>query len=263
MAAAAIPFSNRPGPAAGVAFGSLLDLARFRRGRVAVEVCDACQTINPSSAKFCKACAGKMPAFYAALERGEPAPQPVVVHGLAWRGRNVTWITLALWGAVVAVALFQAFGPRRMDPPAMGEQQPASASPVLQPVARVDEPASGRAAGPLDSHAPRIEAARQEPPAAEAHQATPEIPGATAPAADAGPPKPLRKAVPTRAASSAVYRSGSSSPLARCSGRNFFARAVCMNNVCAQRSMSRSPQCAETVRQRRLDEARRNPKLLG
>ena len=56
-------------PARGVpdnAFGNLIDLARLRAGTSAnAEVCEVCNTINMDSARLCKCCAHKLPAFYA------------------------------------------------------------------------------------------------------------------------------------------------------------------------------------------------------
>ncbi|MDM0077128.1 hypothetical protein QTH90_22155 [Variovorax sp. J2P1-59] len=51
--------------------------------------------------------------------------------------------------------------------------------------------------------------------------------------------------------------------LAGCNGRGFLARAVCVNNRCAEPGAARLGQCREAVRQRRIDEARRNPLLMG
>ncbi|MGJ7497047.1 hypothetical protein ACSFA8_18445 [Variovorax sp. RT4R15] len=51
--------------------------------------------------------------------------------------------------------------------------------------------------------------------------------------------------------------------LASCGSLNFISRAVCMNNACAQPVLGRSRSCADAVRQRRIDEARRNPMLVG
>jgi hypothetical protein len=47
------------------AFGNLVDLARLRAGTAHAEVCDVCNTINMGSARLCKCCAHKLPAFYA------------------------------------------------------------------------------------------------------------------------------------------------------------------------------------------------------
>ena len=47
------------------AFGNLIDLARLRAGTDNAEVCEVCDTINMGSARLCKCCAHKLPAFYA------------------------------------------------------------------------------------------------------------------------------------------------------------------------------------------------------
>jgi hypothetical protein len=52
-------------------------------------------------------------------------------------------------------------------------------------------------------------------------------------------------------------------PLAPCRALNIFARAVCMNNQCAQPTHADRPQCVQVRRQRQLDEARRNPTLAN
>jgi hypothetical protein len=72
------------------------------------------------------------------------------------------------------------------------------------------------------------------------------------------------RSAPTRAKAlaSAPARSEPSLRTA-CGSGNFLARAVCVNNLCATRGASRQPQCHEAVRQRRIDEARRNPTLMG
>jgi hypothetical protein len=49
----------------GTAFGSLFDFARLLTGRTAADVCDVCNTINMGSARLCKCCEHKLPAFYA------------------------------------------------------------------------------------------------------------------------------------------------------------------------------------------------------
>jgi hypothetical protein len=51
--------------------------------------------------------------------------------------------------------------------------------------------------------------------------------------------------------------------LESCRNSNFFARAICMNNRCAQPQLKRHPQCAVVVSQRQRDEERRNPTMLN
>jgi hypothetical protein len=57
-------------PAQFTAFGSLIDLVRLRVGASTAEVCDACNTINLGSARYCKCCSHKLPCFYVAKELG-------------------------------------------------------------------------------------------------------------------------------------------------------------------------------------------------
>ena len=64
-----------PAPS-GTAFGSLIDLLRLRIGVGSAEVCDACNTINIGSARYCKCCSHKLAGFYVAKGLGTmPAPQ--------------------------------------------------------------------------------------------------------------------------------------------------------------------------------------------
>lgn len=56
----------------GCGFASLFDLARLQFGSSQVEICAACNTVNLGSAHQCKACAHKLPAYYAACEEQEP-----------------------------------------------------------------------------------------------------------------------------------------------------------------------------------------------
>ena len=65
MTIAAVFSVESPGRASDIAFGSIVDLARMQIWSPSAEVCDACNTINASSARFCKCCSHKLPAFYA------------------------------------------------------------------------------------------------------------------------------------------------------------------------------------------------------
>ena len=85
-----------------VAFGNLIDLAMLRTGAVSAEVCEACSTINLGSARFCKGCNHKLPAYYTAdLDHAEAAkpgrsPDP---HG--W---TRAWDLAAFWVVVNSLA---------------------------------------------------------------------------------------------------------------------------------------------------------------
>ncbi len=78
------------------------------------------------------------------------------------------------------------------------------------------------------------------------------------------PPARAAKSAPSRTKETAVGSARHSQNfLAECSTRSFLARAVCINNRCAEPGAARLGQCREAVRQRRIDEARRNPMLMG
>lgn len=66
MTTAAIFPVESPVRSNDIAFGSIVDLARIQIWSPSAEVCDACNTINARSARFCKCCSHKLPAFYAA-----------------------------------------------------------------------------------------------------------------------------------------------------------------------------------------------------
>ncbi|OUL99524.1 hypothetical protein [Variovorax sp. JS1663] len=248
MAAATVVIPERQRPAATVAFGSLFDLARLRRQPAEAEVCEACQTINARHACFCKGCDGKLPAYFAAVEAGTPVSPPATDGDPEERRSRIAIVALVvLWGTVTAVAALQAHGPRPADPGTPFEQ-----AAVAAPGERLSAPVG------IELAAAAEHAAQPSHPAPSVE--TPRELSAAAPGADAADSRPVRKATP---ASVRPTRNLAGGPAARCDGRNFFARAVCMNNQCARPDARRSPQCAETVRQARLGEARRNPKLAG
>ena len=66
MTTASVTFAEPADPSSGIAFGSLIDLARLQTGTAEAEICEACSTINMGSARLCKGCSHKLPAFYAA-----------------------------------------------------------------------------------------------------------------------------------------------------------------------------------------------------
>lgn len=68
MSACAISFSDHRSMRSEVAFGNLADLARLQVGTACAEICDACNTINMGSARYCKCCSHKLPAFYTATK---------------------------------------------------------------------------------------------------------------------------------------------------------------------------------------------------
>lgn len=65
LACAAFFASDTTPEPSAVAFGNLVDLARLQVGTPTAEICDACNTINMGSARSCKCCSRKLPAFHA------------------------------------------------------------------------------------------------------------------------------------------------------------------------------------------------------
>lgn len=76
MVTIATSLAEPAGTFSGVAFGSLIDLARLQTGSTGAEICQACKTINMDSARFCKCCSHKLPAFYSSGSSGDETPQP-------------------------------------------------------------------------------------------------------------------------------------------------------------------------------------------
>jgi hypothetical protein len=259
MSAAALRFPERQRPLPAVAFGSPLDLVRLRSEPALAEVCEACQTINARHARFCKGCDGKLPAYFA-MAHCETHPSPLITGDVApRRSRYPVFALVGLWGTVTAVALFLAHGPRDVGAPSRPLEHAALPAPIERVVALVDPPAAAETARLAQGLAPV---------AATPADATPPSPApepVTTHAVPESPVKPraARTSYPPAAKPGPVRSARVESPVALCSGLNFVARAVCMNNQCARPEMRRSAQCVETVRQQRLDEARRNPTLMG
>lgn len=252
-------------PAATAVFGGPIDISRllFLGRRSMPVVCGACQTMNRRRAKTCKACAGKLPAYYATVGHEpasdaatRPAVSPTAPRSVAvaahWR--NV------LWAAVAVVTLLSAFGLWYAHHTSSLRQGMATDAAL-----RARPPAPGHAALSETEKTFGVE------PVRTAVAAPVE---ASRPAPEADPAPAQRRPPVPRVGKTAVSHGGASvngsslhhvesDPLAGCRALHFLGRAVCMNNSCAQRGLAHHPQCAQVQRQRRLDEARRNPTLLN
>ncbi len=288
MSAISSSFITPRRPVAVAAFGGLRELWMlfFQRGELSMPVvCAACQTINRRSAKVCKGCAGKMLAFYtAAGSDAAPSAGASIARALWARARALS--VPARWKTVACVAgalmlFYAAFGLwYGMYASAWPPGRPASASPAAP--ASVSASASAQTSAPLP---PSAAAPAGPPRAAVVGDASPQFVAATggelagepvqAPPwaglqpddsrafAQARPAAPRRTApAPSRSRPPAA-RYAAAGPLALCGGLSFIARAVCTNNQCAQGTNALHPQCAQPLRQRRLDEARRNPTLFN
>jgi hypothetical protein len=259
MSAAALVFPDRQRPVPAVAFGSLLDLVRLRSEPAQAEVCEACQTINAQHARFCKGCDGKLPAYFAMAD-SETHPSPLIAGDdvAPRRSRYPVFALVGLWGTVTAVALFLAHGPRDVGAPSRPLEHAALPAPIERVVALVDPPAAAETARLAQGLVPVAASLPEATPPLPAREAT------TTPVPESPVPARVPRTTSPPAAKPGPVRSARvESPVARCGGLNFVARAVCMNKQCARPEMRRSAQCVETVRQQRLDEARRNPTLMG
>ena len=253
LLAPADPFASVP----VVPFCGVLDVVRLllRTGNSSAEVCEVCQTINLDSVHFCKCCDAKMPAYYAALSTGateSTATRLQDAHRIA--GQAYAYALAGVGLVILLAALYVAIShAQALSPPARawtGQPPPVLTSePVKSNESRMAFIAPASAA---------------EPAADTANVTAPE--DVTEPAAPAAmKPRPARRTVPTRALKPAASRlAAAEASVARCEAMSFpLARAVCMNNRCAQPALVRSTVCVDAVRQRRIDEARRNPTLLG
>jgi hypothetical protein len=252
ISAACPDYSNR----APVAFVSLLDFARFRIDRSEAELCEACNTINSDAARFCKGCNCKLPAYYATTTASEPSTGPARVgYPLARQARGfvltMLWVVPMIAMLLVAGGLWLA-GPTSAGALAVRTAQPFQALQPLAAIVSAAQPAAAEVRTVVVEPAPGDElAAFRTDAAAE-----------TDPFATPAETRAARRASPPQGRT-ASPRTGMSSPQASCGGLNFLSHAICMNSACAQPGMSRSAQCADALRQRKLDEARRNPTLVG
>jgi hypothetical protein len=146
MSAAAMVFPERQRPPSPVAFGSLLDLARFHGEPAEGEVCEACQTLNAQHARFCKGCDGKLPAYFATVEETHPSPLMSANDAEARRSGYTVFALIGLWGTVAAAVLIVAQGPWGGSVPTRPLAHAALPPPIERTVARVDPVAAAETA---------------------------------------------------------------------------------------------------------------------
>jgi hypothetical protein len=96
-------------PDSSVAIGNLIDLARLQAGTTSAEICEACSTINMGSARFCKCCSHKLPAFYAARNCSGRTPQPKSPRGIPKRAWVIDFA--AFWVVVNSLVIITKFIP--------------------------------------------------------------------------------------------------------------------------------------------------------
>ena len=85
-----------------VAFGSLIDFAMLRTGAVSMEVCEVCSTLNLGSARLCKGCNHKLPAYFAAQVEDTPLMNlGTSAHNHRWAR---AWDLAAFWVVINSLA---------------------------------------------------------------------------------------------------------------------------------------------------------------
>jgi hypothetical protein len=251
-------------PGAAIAFGGWLDIARLflRRSGTAAEVCEACQTINLGSTGFCKGCKGKLPGYFAVLRAVESTASS---DGESWvTGRTRGYVLTAIGLAIVLAAVFSALAPEHAQP-FLSDALAAEHAPISASVS------PGAASFDTARAIPLEQGVTEPAPTKDAHATVEVFKDPPLPAREARAPVPPGQHSSPRAVARA-WRRPAPSPLpaytaprsvAACVGLNFVARAVCINNRCAERRAGRRAECREAVRQRQIDEAHRNPMLLG
>ncbi|MBT2321977.1 hypothetical protein J7E62_06370 [Variovorax paradoxus] len=240
------------GSASADAFVGLFDLSRMllRSDPSTTVVCEACRTINRDGALFCKGCAGKLPAFYAAGIAAEGASQAAASRDEI--APTALTLAVAVLGFTAALATTLALlglwygGGATVDPMPARAVSPSSAHAVATAAA----PSAPAAAHPAMGPSFQIAASNLTP----ATTAFADEPAAPPPAVT----RAAAKREPRWQAAERRTTRPAGNPLASCDGRNFIAHAVCVNNRCAQPGNAQRSQCQQPLRQRRQDEARRN-----
>lgn len=231
-------------------------------------VCETCATSNRDAAQYCRGCSSKLPAFYAvpgratapasltgalahdrfeAPERGRSATTAGTESGFTASRIRVTatglWLTAGLVLALVlATGLMWYLGQ------SAAAQVRSGATPSTIPQA-------------LPAAAARQRSERDAAALAAADAAMALL---SKPPENPAPDKSLVASTPpdrttaVRTPMSSAERITVRDPTLHCTELNFFARAICINNVCADPAVAGHPQCKTARLQRQRDEARRN-----
>jgi hypothetical protein len=240
-------------------------------------VCDQCGTENRESAKFCKGCAAKLPAFTAtgpsalqsmkALKSPPHAPPPdAPVPGMLPIETRAFWVRFAVLSVLITTAFvsWYAYVTRKVPAnPAPGP--PAVVAAASPPAAQVR--AATPPMAPLDHEKlPPAEPVRP----AEALDPTESFvtPGPARQREWVQVTPPPRRAndaqtVRTEESRKIVSRPSASDPRPACAHLNFIAAARCEAAQCAKAQYARHPHCNAVREQTRRDVARRNPLQLG
>ncbi|CAN5875663.1 hypothetical protein BH11PSE13_BH11PSE13_13330 [soil metagenome] len=235
-------------------------------------VCETCGTSNRDAAQYCRGCSGKLPAFYAVPGR---ATAPASLRAARPPDTEPTRRTLrikvtptGLWltgGLVLALVLAvglmwylgQSAAARIRAGASVGTAQAATPSGATAPRTGNTQPSQ-------TSQTPSVPSQRSERDAAALAAADAALALLSKPPERAAPDKPWVASTPpdrtaaARASAPVPARVLGRDPTAQCAELNFFSRAICVNNVCADPAFASHPQCQTARLQRKQDEARRN-----
>ena len=244
-------------PVAYVQVGDLVEMW-VRRAPSDFATCEFCQTVNHQSDARCRTCGCPLPVG----DEADPAPEPRAVRQRAAPAPAVKSLTnvmrLALLPPLLLFVGFAGWYQSRLPGTAphvavaVAATVPAAAPSHAAPKRKPSRLAAG------DLGLSEGEVAIVSGSGSPATLADEEAEPARAVAAESNAPTRTRKV----AVQSAAVRA-ERNPLAACSGSNFFARAICVNSRCADPRSAHLGQCREAIRQRQIDEARRNPSLMG
>lgn len=252
----------RPGGIAFVQVGDLVEMLLHSK-KTLFATCEFCQSVNHLSDARCRTCGGALPPRDE-LDTRPAEPGAVDQSGPSSEARSLRNVMqLALLPPLLLFAAFAAWHASRAAP----APQPGAAATRLyaQPKAVQAAPRVAAARTRTTPVEPGLSLGPNEVLLSSARAATPPVANAFDSAAsepllapaDVPPASRSRKATATASA-----RPGRD-PLADCNASNFFARAICINTRCAEPKTAQLGQCREAIRQRRIDEARRNPSLMG
>lgn len=231
--------------------------------------CEFCRTVNSQYAVRCRTCGGMI----SPPSEEDTVPEPVKPAQRPFSDARAlrSVLTMVLVPPMILFASFGAWHQLEFENPELAAAH-GTTSPLAAPVEAVHPVAMGSSQDRLVSEllTGRKTIGREE----TVNNASPPLPEVQAQVVEQEDTSRLSNggSAPTRLAKSSSLRAkegGAASSrqrqdvLAGCSGLSFLARAVCVNNRCAEPKAARVGQCREAVRQRRIDEARRNPILMG
>jgi hypothetical protein len=263
------------GPSVAYAqLGDLVEILLHPKDSV-FATCGFCQTLNRRGAARCRACGGSLlPADEGGRLEGdetddEQPGEKAATHTESFDPPGFSDLpalrSVLLLVLVPPLLIFLAFV-------AWNKLRVSEAGPVGLPNRSSIEtvfaaPNASAAIAPIAPLAtPRDEQARRAQPKPAGTGAVPDGPDVAAAEDDrdsqkATPARP--RAVPGAVPSHPALHAQQGSPIAACGSYSFFARAVCVNRNCAQPRAAQRAECRQANRQRRIDEGRRNPVLMG